>query len=163
MHNPITRGVTALLLFGLLAGSTQGSEAWSHVDVGRHHADARAGYDAPRGLVRTESRVGDVNVGRAVAVGLGPGGVSLSHSIGLSRGGMGTAHNFQLGIGPGGTHAGHGGVVARGGEARVISGGETSSGYAPGGSNYSSGFGRRVEAWSNSNSRRSPYRHFSSR
>lgn len=141
----------------LLASPSLGSDAYSHVDVGRRHADASAGYHAPEGIARTQSRVGRVNVGRGLAVGFGAGGVSLSHSIGVVRGGAGAAHNFQLSVGPHGTHSGHSGVVTRGGQSRVVSGGETWTGPGgSGGSNFATGSGRRTEAWARSATRNRP-------
>jgi hypothetical protein len=144
----------------------QANGAASQVDVGRRHAGAEASYDGPAGIARTDTRVGRVNFARGLAVSYGPQGVSISHSIGVSRGGVATAHNFQLSVGPHGRHVSHGGVVSRGGDTRVISGGETYTGRGgPHGGSFSSGTGHRTNAWSRSQSdpRRSsyPWHHFS--
>lgn len=130
--------------------------AWSGVDVGPGHAGATAGYDAPQGIARTESRVGDVNVGRGFALGYGPDGLSISHSIGVSgQHGIGAAHNFNMSIGRDGTHVSHGGVQTVGGNTRVIAGGETHIG--PGqvrGGSYTGGYGHHTRAWSRSRTHR---------
>lgn len=150
MRTTAVFGASSLVFF-LLAGTSLGNGAHSQVDVGRHHADAQAGYNAPAGIARTESRVGEVSLGRGLAIGYGPGGISLSHSIGLSGRVLGGAHNFQLSVGPNGTHVGRSGVVTAGGNTRVIAGGDTSSGPGrPQGGNFATGFGRRTEAWSQS-------------
>ncbi len=142
----------ALLLFFPVASGAQ--DSWSRVDVGRRHARADAGTSAPRGIARTETRVGRVNLGRGLAVGYGPNGVSLSHSIGVNHGGVGTAHNFQMSVGPHGTHVGHGGVVTSGGNSRVITGGESWTGRGgAGGGNFATGHGRRSDTWSRSSTR----------
>ncbi len=146
--------LTAVL--GLTVETCLADGAWSGVDVGPGHAGATAGYDAPQGIARTESRVGQVSMGRGFALGLGPDGLSLSHSIGVSgQHGVGVAHNFNLSIGQDGTHVSHGGVQTIGGNTRVLAGGEThiGSGQIQGGS-YSSGYGHDTRVWSNSRTRR---------
>lgn len=146
--------VPPLVLLILFPMVSRGQESWSSVDVGRRHARADAGYDAPRGIARTETQVGRVNLGRGLAVGYGPNGISLSHSIGVNHRGVGTAHNFQMSVGPHGTHIGHGGVVTSGGNSRVITGGETWTGrVGAGGGNFATGHGRRSDAWSRSSTR----------
>ncbi len=143
--------VALLIVFPLVS---RAQESWSSVDVGRRHARADAGYDAPRGIARTETKVGRVNLGRGLAVGYGPNGISLSHSIGVNHRGVGTAHNFQMSVGPHGTHIGHGGVVTSGGNSRVITGGESWTGRGgAGGGNFATGHGRRSDAWSRSSTR----------
>lgn len=143
-------GATSLLIF-VWTGTCLANGAYSEVDVGRRHAEAQAGYTGPAGIARTESRVGAVSLGRGLAVGYGPGGISLSHTIGVSSRGVGTAHSFQLSVGPDGTHVGRSGVVTAGGNTRVIAGGDTSRGPdgAQGG-NFAAGYGRHTEAWSQS-------------
>jgi hypothetical protein len=142
------------LLVGVLGLSVEtclADGAWSSVDVGPGHAGATAGYDAPEGFARTESRVGQVSLGRGLALGLGPDGLSLSHTVGVSGPRAGAAHNFQLSIGRDGTHVSHGGAVTRGGNTRVLAGGETY--VAPGhvrGDSYSGGFGHHTRAWARS-------------
>ena len=143
-------GATALA-FLALTGTSLAGNAHSEVDVGRRHADAQAGYSAPAGIAQTYSHVGAVSVGRGFAVGYGDGGISVSHSIGVSGPVAGTAHSFQLSVGPNGTHVGRSSVVTSGGNTRVIAGGETSSGpIRPQGSAFAGGFGRRTDAWSQS-------------
>jgi hypothetical protein len=138
-------------VFLLLSGTTLANGAYSQVDVGRGHADALAGYNAPAGIARTESRVGNVSLARGLAIGYGPNGISLSHSIGVAGHHVGTAHNFQLSVGPNGTHVGRSGVVTTGGNTRVIAGGDTASEPGvPHGGNFATGYGRRTEAWSQS-------------
>lgn len=143
-------GATSLLIL-VWTGTCLAEGAYSEVDVGRRHAEAQAGYSGRAGIARTQSRVGAVSLGRGLAIGYGPGGISLSHSIGVSGRGIGTAHNFQLSVGPNGTHVGRSGVVTAGGNTRVIAGGDTSRGPGrPQGGNFAAGFGRRTEAWSQS-------------
>lgn len=143
-------GATSLAML-VLTGTCLANGAYSQVDVGRGRADAQAGYSGPAGIARTESRVGAVSLGRGLAISYGPGGISLSHTIGVSGPGVGTAHNFQLSVGPGGTHVGRSGVVTTGGNTRVIAGGDTSRGPGrPQGGNFATGYGRRTEAWSQS-------------
>jgi hypothetical protein len=138
-------------LLGLAVETCLADGAWSSVDVGRGHAGATAGYDAPQGLARTETHVGRVSLGRGLALGLGPEGLSLSHTIGVSGHRAGAAHNFQLSIGPNGTHVSRGGTVTRGGNTRVVAGGETYSGPGPvRGDSFAGGFGRRSRAWARS-------------
>lgn len=150
MRTTVACGASSLVFF-LLSGTSLASGAYSQVDVGRHHADAQAGYNAPAGIARTESRVGNVSLGRGLAIGYGPNGISISHSIGVAGRHMGTAHNFQLSVGPNGTHVGRSGVVTTGGNTRVIAGGDTASGPGvPHGGNFATGYGRRTEAWSQS-------------
>jgi len=138
-------------LLGLCVETCLAGGAWSGVDVGPGHADATAGYDAPQGIARTESRVGRINLGRGLALGMGPDGLSLSHTVGVSGHGAGAAHNFQLSVGRSGTHMSHGSAVTRGGNTRVVAGGETH--VAPGqvwGDSYGGGFGRHSRAWARS-------------
>jgi hypothetical protein len=146
------RSVLFAAVLGLSVDMCLAGGAWSGVDVGPGHAGATAGYDAPEGFARTESRVGRVNVGRGLAVGLGPDGLSLSHTIGVAgHHGAGAAHNFNLSIGRDGTHVSHGGAVTHGGNTRVIAGGETHAG--PGnvrGDSYAGGYGRHTRAWARS-------------
>lgn len=138
-------------LLGASAETCLGSGAASQVDVGRGHASAEASYDGPRGMARTDTRVGRVNFARGLAVTYGPQGVSVSQSIGVAHGNFARAHSFQLSVGPQGTHVGHGGVVTRGGNTRVISGGETYTGPGgPHGGNFATGTGHRTDAWSRS-------------
>ncbi|MHB8903046.1 MAG: hypothetical protein ACYC6Y_30160, partial [Thermoguttaceae bacterium] len=129
---------------------------WSGVDVGPGHAGATAGYDAPQGIARTESQVGTVNVGRGLAVGFGPNGLTVSHSIGVSgQQGVGAAHNFNMSIGRDGTHVSQGGTYTVGGNTRVLAGGETYIGSGQvGGGSYTGGYGFDTQSWSRSQTRR---------
>ena len=162
MKRNLFSAAVAVVLLGLSVQACRASGAASQVDVGRRHASAEASYDGPAGIARTDTRVGRVNFARGLAVSYGPQGISLSQSIGVSRGPFGTAHNFQLSVGPHGTHVGHGGVVSRGGDTRVITGGHTSTGPGgPHGGNFATGNGHRTQAWSRSRS--TPVRSFHSR
>jgi hypothetical protein len=141
----------AFALLGASAETCLGSGAASQVDVGRGHASAEAGYDGPRGIARTDTRVGRVNFARGLAVTYGPNGVSISQSIGVAHGSFATARTFQLSVGPHGRHVGHSGTVTRGGVTRAISGGDTYTGPGgPQGGNFATGTGRRTDAWSRS-------------
>ena len=143
----------AVVLSGLSVRTSQAMDAASRVDIGRRHARAEASYDGPAGMARTDTRVGRVNFARGLAVSYGLDGVSLSQSIGVSHGGLSTAHNFQLSIGPGGTHLSRGGVVSRGGDTRAITGGRTSLGPGgPRGGSSATGTGLDTRAWSRSES-----------
>jgi hypothetical protein len=165
MKRNLLAAAIVVVLLGWWPKTCQADGAASQVDVGRRHAGAEASYDGPAGIARTDTRVGRVNFARGLAVSYGPQGISLSQSIGVSRGGVGTAHNFQLSVGPQGRHASHGGVVSHGGDTRVITGGETYTGRGgPQGGSFASGTGHRTDAWSRSQSdpRRSshPWHHF---
>lgn len=146
----LTTGTTIVVISLASAAWAQSSSSW--VDVGRGHADAGASYDGNWGIAESESRVGAVNLGRGLAVGVGPNGLTLSHSIGVrDQGGVGIGHNFNLAIGPNGSHVGHGGVVTAGPNSRVITGGNTEiNRYGARGSNYAGGTGRYTNAWSDS-------------
>ena len=136
-----------LLCLAALTAWAQGSSSW--VDVGPGHADAGAATDAPFGFARSESRVGHVNLGRGLAVGFGPNGLTLSHSIGLQDHGLGLGHNFNLSVGPNGTHVGHGGVVTVGPNSQVFTGGNSRiDRFGPRGGSYAGGHGHFTRAWS---------------
>lgn len=139
----------AALVLSLASHSAwaQGSSSW--VDVGPGHANAGAATDAPFGIARSESRVGDVNLGRGLAVGFGPNGLTLSHSIGLQDHGLGLGHTFNLSVGPNGTHVGQGGVLSVGPNSQVFTGGNTRiDRFGPRGGSYAGGTGRFTRAWS---------------
>ncbi len=142
----------AKLFISFVSISTVASaqSAGTHVDVGPGHAGAGASASGAWQHTETESRVGAANMGRALAIGAGPNGLSLSHSIGVNAGGRGVGHNFNLSIGPGGSHVSHGGVVTEGGNSRVLAGGNARGGLFPSGGSSVSGFGRRTDAYSRS-------------
>lgn len=129
-----------------------GQSARTGVDVGRHHANAHGSADGEFNFVDTQSRVGPGgNMGRAIAIGAGPNGLAISHSIGLGGGNNAVGHNFNMTIGPGGAHVSRGNVQSSGFNPRAIAGGGaaiTPRGHV-GGSNVT-GFGNRVIADSSS-------------
>ncbi len=139
-----------------VGGIVNAQSAGTHVDVGPGHAGAGASASGAWQHTDTESRVGATNMGRALAIGAGPNGLSLSHSIGVNAGGRGVGHNFNLSIGPGGSHVSHGGVVTERGNSRVIAGGNTQGGYFPNGGSTVTGFGRRTHAYTESRTMPTP-------
>ena len=145
----------AMLVVSLAAATVRAEGSSSWVDVGPGHANAGASYDAPIGIAESESRVGDVNFGRGFALGFGPNGLTLSHSIGVQDNGVGVGHNFQMSIGREGTHVSHGGVLTAGGNSQVIAGGQTQIDHnGPQGGSYAGGSGWHTNAWSQSRTRR---------
>ncbi len=148
-----------LLVFTLtpLAALAEGSDTW--VEIGPGSANAGASTDAPFGIARTGTRVGRVNVGRGLAVGMGPNGLTLSHTIGVGQNGLGAAHNFNMSIGREGTNIGHGAVVTAGPGSRVIAGGNTRiDRFGPRGGSRAGGTGPYTRAWTESRTRRTPLR-----
>ncbi len=126
--------------------------AGTNVDVGPGFAGAGGQASGQWQLVDSNSRVHNgISTGNAFAVGAGPNGLALSHSIGVHGAGVGTAHNFNLAIGRGGAHVSNGGVTSQGGNSRVIAGGSAqSSPFGPQGGSTVTGFGNRTRAYSNS-------------
>jgi len=146
-HSFSAAAAALILSLAPLSAWAQGSSSW--VDVGRGHANAGAATDAPFGIARSESRAGDVNLGRGLAVGFGPNGLTLSHSIGLQDHGLGLGHTFNLSVGPDGTHVGQGGVLSVGSNSQVFTGGNTRiDQFGPRGGSYAGGTGRFTRAWS---------------
>ena len=136
-----------------LAAQAGGSSSW--VDVGRGHANSGAATDSPMGIAQSESRVGRVNMARGLAVGFGPDGLSISHSIGVNDRGLGVGHNFNMSVGRNGTHVGQGHVVTGGPNGRVFTGGETRvDRFGARGGNYAGGQGQFTRAWTRNRSRR---------
>ena len=164
MLKQLIPAATALLVVSLAASNVRAEGASSWVDVGPGHANAGASYDAPLGIAQSESRVGDVNMGRGLAIGFGPNGFTLSHSIGVQDNGVAFGHNVQLSIGPNGTHVSHGGVVTAGGNSQVITGGETQiDRFGARGGNYAGGSGWQTQAWSESRTQPGPLARFRAR
>ena len=122
----------------------------SGVDVGPGHAGATAGANGQWQHAKTKTHVGDNGrFAQGLAVGAGPNGLAVSHSIGGNAGGVGLGHNLNLSIGRGGTHFSHGGVQSSGGNSRIIAGGGTTQGgigNVNGGSTVG-GFGNRTRTW----------------
>jgi len=147
----LTFGLTILLLpHAALAVSAE-----TGVDVGPGEAGADAGADGAWNHAETETKVGpNGSMGRAFAVGAGPDGLSLSHSIGVNNGNSGFGHNFNMTIGPNGTHSSSGGVASQGNGGRVIAGGSTQGGSRLGGGSTVGGFGNRTNAWTNARTNR---------
>ena len=131
-------------------GDVQAQSAGTWVDVGPGHAGAGGSATGAFQHVDTNSRVGPGgNIAHGVAIGAGPNGFAMSHSVGVHGGGRGTAHNFNLSVGPGGAHVSHGNVNSSGGNSRVIAGGSTNTGSwwtPPGGGSHATGFGRHTHA-----------------
>lgn len=133
---------------GTNAARAQSASTW--VDVGPDRAGAGGTATGTFQHVDTRSRVGPGgNIAHGVAIGAGPNGLAMSHSIGVHGGGRGNAHNFNLSVGPGGAHVSRGNVHSSGGNSRVIASGSTSTGNPwnpPGGGSLVTGFGRQTQA-----------------
>jgi hypothetical protein len=144
-----------LLVVALVAASpalANAQSAGTIVDVGPGHAGASGTASGPWQLVDSSSSVNNgTSLGKALAVGAGPNGLAISHSVGVNRGGVGAAHNFNLAIGAQGTHVSHGGVISQGGNSRVIAGGSSQTGWqGPQGGSQVTGFGNNTRAYSKS-------------
>jgi len=147
-----------LIALSVAPAVSQAGDASTWVNLGAGFANAGAVANAPFGIARTDSRVGHVNFGRGLAVGMGPNGLSLSHTIGVQDNGFGVGHTFQLSVGPNGTHVGHGGVVTHGANSRVFTGGQTHiSPRGPQGGTYAGGTGWHTNAWSRNQTTPSHY------
>lgn len=132
------------------SASSFSQSAGTWVDVGPGHAGAGGSATGTFQHVDTHSQVGPRgSVAHGVAIGAGPNGFALSHSIGVNGGGRGTAHNFNLSVGPNGTHVSHGNVNSSGGSSRVLAGGNANAGapwISPSGGSHVTGFGHRTHA-----------------
>jgi hypothetical protein len=144
----IAFGLAALIT--VLPAIAFGQSAGTWVDVGPGSAAAGGSATGAFQHVDSQSRVGPLgSVASGVAVGAGPNGLSISHSIGLNAGGRGSAHNFNLSVGPNGSHISHGNVNSAGGNSRVIAGGSSNVGSpwnAPSGGSQVTGFGQHTNA-----------------
>lgn len=149
--------ILAFLSLALLSMTANAQSAGTWVDVGPGHAGAGGSATGQFQHVDTDSRVGPMgSVARGVAVGAGPNGLSISHSIGVNMGGRGTAQNFNLSIGPNGTHVSRGNVNSTGGNSRVIAGGSSNVGSPwnnPSGGSYATGYGRNTVAQTHAQTR----------
>jgi hypothetical protein len=136
-----------------------GQSAGTWVDVGRGHSGAGGSATGTFQHVDTQSRVGPHgSLASGVAVGAGPNGLSLSHSIGMNAGGRGTAHNFNLSVGPNGAHISRGNVNSTGGDSRVIAGGSSNVGSpwgSPSGGSHATGYGTHTHAQTHAQTTRS--------
>jgi hypothetical protein len=135
--------------------------AGTAVDVGPGHAHASGHASGDWQFVDSSSQVrGGTSVGKALAIGRGPNGIAISHSIGVNGAGAGVGHNFNMSIGPGGAHVSHGGVNSQGLGGRVMAGGSAQQGpFGPQGGSTVAGFGRSTQAHSSSHTsgRRHPF------
>lgn len=139
-----------LLSLCLAQAAARAQSASTGVDVGPGRAGAWGSASGQFQHVDTNSRVGpNGSLARGLAIGAGPNGLAISHSIGVHGGGAGAAHNFNMTIGPGGTHVSGGAVNAFGGSSGVQSSGQANAGrwgLAPSGGSSVGGFGRHVDA-----------------
>ena len=149
MQSILTKSCLSLIL---LASSQVlwAQSASTGVDVGPGNAGAWGTANGQFQRVETDSRVGpNGTMARGLAIGAGPNGLAISHSIGLNQGGVGVGHNFNLSIGPGGAHISGGNVSSQGGNSRVIAGGQSNVGGLmgpPSGGSSVIGFGRHTHA-----------------
>ncbi len=128
---------TSTLLASLListsaaASGAQTSATATSIPTGPGTAAATASYEGDRGFARTQTRTGEVNQARAVAVGVDEDGltVSISHAF-APRTGPAFATNLSFTFGRGGDVAQSAGQAhAQGGfERSVTAGGQSSSG-----------------------------------
>ena len=104
-----------------------GVSAGSNVIVGPGSAGASASANGLWQHTKTSSNVGqNHSIAQGLAVGAGPNGLAVSHSIGGNAGGVGIGHNFNLSIGSGGTHVSSGSVQSSGGNSTIMAGGQVS-------------------------------------
>ncbi|MEM6690205.1 MAG: hypothetical protein AAF664_12300 [Planctomycetota bacterium] len=146
-HNLFTLTITLVALFAI-ATVAQAQSSWTGINVGPGHAGANAGATGQWTHTDTESRVGKHgSMARGLAIGAGPNGLSLSHSIGGNVAGVGVGHNLNMTIGRGGAHVSHGAVKTIGGNSSVIAGGGSGQrfGRVSGGSQVT-GFGNQTRA-----------------
>ncbi|TWU24806.1 hypothetical protein [Novipirellula artificiosorum] len=156
LSNAVRTSLFASLAACLMTVTANAQSAGTIVDVGPGFAGADATAGGMWTHTDTDSRVGPGgSMGRGLAIGAGPNGLSLSHSIGVNHGGVGVGHNFNLSIGQNGTHVSHGGVRTIGGNSRVIAGGGTQQtfGGISGGSNVT-GFGNHTHTHTGARTRR---------
>lgn len=160
----ITIAKTLALLFTLsFATSTNAQESNTGVTVGRNGTGATASFDGLFGIAKTKVKSGDIDVGRGLAIGVGQNGLTLSHTIGGGKHGVGLGHTMQLNIGENGTHFGHGAIVSQGGQNQFVQLGSqtTTRNGVPQGGNVLNGFGQNNQAFSQSQTVRRPvYNHF---
>ncbi|TWT82205.1 hypothetical protein CA13_36660 [Planctomycetes bacterium CA13] len=159
LHTNLLQNVRTLVLASMAAClvtvTAQAQSAGTIVDVGPGFAGSNATAGGAWMHTDTDSRVGPGgSMGRGLAIGAGPNGLALSHSIGVNSGGVGVGHNFNMSIGRNGTHVSHGGVQSTGGNSRIIAGGNTRQifGGVSGGSNVT-GFGNQTRAYTGARTR----------
>ena len=105
-----------------------GVSAGSNVIVGPGSAGASASANGVWQHTKTGADVGKHHsVAHGLAVGAGPDGLAVSHSIGGNAAGVGIGHNFNLSIGRGGTHVSSGSVQSSGGNSTIMAGGQVSN------------------------------------
>lgn len=122
-----------LAVFGLTAAAwaadAETSATAARLPGGSGTATATARYEGDHGFARTDTRTGQVNVARGVAVGVDEHGVSVSVSTAVApRNGPAIATNFNMSIGLNGSATSTGRVTATGGvERSVTAGGATAT------------------------------------
>ncbi len=148
----LLKRVIACLILTAAPAVANAQSAGTIVDVGQGRAGASGNASGQWQLVESKSCVQNgTSSGNALAIGAGPNGLALSHSVGVNRGGVGVGHNFNLAIGSRGTHVSNGGVVSQGGNSRVVVGGNASNGnFGPQGGSTVVGYGRNTKAYSKS-------------
>lgn len=174
MKRSMNIGLGVSLVAGLLSASlawASDAETSATATGGRHGpgtATATARYTGDVGFARTNTRTGEVNIARGVAVGVDKEGLSLSVSLAVAPShGPAVATNLNMSIDrDGGTASSVGRVVAEdggdrwvsrpGGERTVSAGGRTSSsGPWPTATSVAAGRtadGGRVKAYTRSDS-----------
>jgi hypothetical protein len=123
--------------FSLFAAAAFASDAETSATAGPGRygtgtAGATAHYEGDYGFARTDSRTGQVNVARGVAVGVDEDGISLSLSNALApRYGPAVATNFNMSIGADGRVSSSTGRAEADGPATVaVAGGTNTAGRA---------------------------------
>lgn len=136
-----TAGIQTALA-GEASTDASATSGWGN-QGGTAQANASWDGDGGRGLTRTDTRTGRVNLARGLAVGIDRDGLDLSfsHAIAGNRG-PGYAGTFNLSIGRDGSvsHS-YGGAVSRGGYRRSVEAGGAAS-SRPGGIALASAGGR---------------------
>lgn len=129
-------GLYAAMLMGGMTMSVLAGEASTSAtasNAGGGNAGATARYDGSAGSVgitRTNTRTGDVNLSRGLAVGVDKDGLDLSFSHAIApKNGPAYAGTFNLSVGANGqVNGSYGGVVSEGGAVRSVeAGGSTNS------------------------------------
>lgn len=127
----VAAGLSVALSSAALASDARTSASATGGGLRPGSAAASASYQGDTGFARTQTRTGEINASRAVAVGVDEQGLSLSISHALApQFGPAVATNFNLTIGSDGQVATSvGTTVARGGLERTaqVSGNATST------------------------------------
>ncbi|MBL8878029.1 MAG: hypothetical protein JNG88_02825 [Phycisphaerales bacterium] len=118
--------IWAIGAIGFIGGTVFGADAATTAGVTGRGRDATAvataNYTGEAGFARTNSRSGEVNQARGIAVGFDENGLALSLSNAVEHRGLAVASNFNINIDRDGDVSTSSGVaLARGGREREVS------------------------------------------